>query len=277
MLDFTTRYHPLTSRPFLSDESYREYPPCKELRPFIACFWISAEGGQERAGGSREVLIIPDTCMDVIIKINHTRQTITGYLSALFDRPFIAEGKSHNDIVTTFAIRFHFWAAHLFFTLDFKEAHNHDLELGALGADWEELFGPFFYLDDIGQRIDRIEAFLLKRLLMSECSPNLFNSIHQMIRTSGRSSVKEICEYCCVSQRQLERIYSRDIGLPLKRMANLVRYQNVWREMVLSRDFDIHDAVYRFGYTDQAHLLKEFRRFHGIPPGEAMKIANANR
>lgn len=277
MLDFTTRYHPLTSRPFLSDESYREYPPCKALRPYIACFWISVEGRQETVKRSKEILIIPDTCMDVIIKINHTRQTITGYLSALFDQPFIVEEKSHNDIITTFAIRFHFWAAHLFLTLDFKEAHNHALELEVLGADWEELFRPFFYLDDIGQRIDRIESFLLKRLLMSELSSNLFNSIHQIILTSGRSSVKEICEYCCVSQRQLERIYSRDIGIPLKRMANLVRYQNVWREMVLTRNFDIHDAVYRFGYTDQAHLLKEFRRFHGTSPREAIEIAYANR
>ena len=234
MLDFNTRYRPLTSRPFLSDESYREFLPCEALRPYIACYWISSEGGQETAGGSREVLINPDTCMDVIVKINHTRQTITGYLSALFDQPFMVVEKKQKDIVTTFAIRFHFWAAHLFFELDFKEVHNHTLELGVLGADWEALFQPFFYLDDIRQQIDQVEPFL-------------------------------------------ERIYSRDIGLPLKRIANLVRYQGVWREMVLARNFDIHDAVYQFGYTDQAHLLKEFRRFHGTSPGDAIKIAYANR
>lgn len=277
MLNFSTKYHPLTSRPFLSDDSYREIGPCKALRPYIACYWTSKEPGGKADIGTREILIIPDTCMDIIIHINHTRQTVTGHLSALFDRPFMVEERKTEEAVTTFAIRFHFWAAHLFLNLDFKEAHNHTLDLGMLGADWAELFGSFLYLGDIRQQIDRIEAFLLKRLLLAGQDPNLFNSIHQIIQTAGSSSVKDICGYCCVSQRQLERIFLKEIGLPLKRMASLVRYQNVWREMVLSPDFNIHDAVYRFGYTDQAHLLKEFRRFHGTSPKEAVKIAYANR
>ena len=28
---------------------------------------------------------------------------------------------------------------------------------------------------------------------------------------------------------------------------------------------------------DQAHLLNEFKRFHGVTPGEAMRIAMDNR
>lgn len=277
MLNFNKIYHPLTSRPFLSDESYQEIIPCEALRPYIACYWISKGDVQKSDGTPREVLIIPDTCMDLIIKINPAAQTVSGYLSALFDEPFIVEEKGYKEPITTFAVRFHFWAAHLFFKLDFKEAHNHTLELKDLGAEWAELFWPFSYLKDIRQRIDRIEVFLLKRLLSAKQNSDLFNSIHRMIQTSGNSSVKDICEYCCVSQRQMERIFSREIGLPVKRMANLVRYQNVWREMILCRNFNIHDAVYQYGYTDQAHLLNEFRRFHGTTPKEAIKIAYANR
>ena len=33
------------------------------------------------------------------------------------------------------------------------------------------------------------------------------------------------------------------------------------------------DAVERFGYTDQSHLLREFKRFHGIPLTQARRIA----
>ena len=89
--------------------------------------------------------------------------------------------------------------------------------------------------------------------------------------------MKEICEYSCVSQRQMERLFLKEVGLPIKRIAGMVRYQNVWREMVSSKEFNIQDAVYRYGYTDQAHLLKEFRRFHGMAPEEARRIARENR
>ena len=122
-----------------------------------------------------------------------------------------------------------------------------------------------------------MEEFLLRKLVSMEWKPDLYNSIHRILASSGRISVKEICEYSCVSQRQMERLFLKEVGLPIKRIAGMVRYQNVWREMVSSKEFNIQDAVYRYGYTDQAHLLKEFRRFHGMAPEEARRIARENR
>ena len=53
--------------------------------------------------------------------------------------------------------------------------------------------------------------------------------------------------------------------------------RQVWRDMAGSRAFSVQEAVYRYGYADQAHLLNEFKRFHGVTPGEAMRIAMDNR
>ena len=77
---FDTRYRPLTSRPFLRDDSYTEYAPCPALRPYIACFWAMEGSGK---GGA--VRVIPDTCMDIIIEINHSRQTVKTRLCGLQD------------------------------------------------------------------------------------------------------------------------------------------------------------------------------------------------
>lgn len=284
MKNFSSIYRPLTSRPFLSDQSYQEFVPCEALRPYIACYWTSAEGlggtagaPGGAAGARKEILIIPDTCMDIIIRINHTTQKITGYLSTLQDQPFFAVSKECGEVVTSFAIRFHFWAAHLFINLDFKEVRNQNVDLKALGREWGALFEPFFYLGDVTQQVAWVESFLLRRLGSLRWNPNLFNAVQRIVVSSGREPIKEICEYSCVSQRQMERLFLQEIGFPIKRVANLVRYQMVWREMVLSPSFDIQDAVYRYGYTDQSHLLKEFRRFHGISPKEAVKLACQSR
>lgn len=85
---------------------------------------------------------------------------------------------------------------------------------------------------DMEERTAAVEAFLLKKLEEAAGNPALLNAVHQMLVSSGRAAVKEVCEYCCVSQRQMERLFLREVGLPLKRIAGLIRYQNVWRDLV---------------------------------------------
>lgn len=273
MLRFSSIYHPLTSRPFLSDCSYQEYSSCEALRPYIACYWTTGVVGD----GEKEVLVIPDTCVDLIIDVDHERQMISGRLCGIQDQPYRSVRKDNGDKISCFAIRFYFWSASLFFSLDFKDARNHFIDLLDLGREWKVLFEPFFYLTETYGRIQWVEAFLCKKLDLVKWNPSLYNGIHQILTTSGKASVKEICAYSCVSQRQMERLFLREIGLPLKRVASLVRYQHVWKDMIFSRSFDIQDTVCRYGYTDQAHLLNEFKRFHGVAPGEARMIAYKNR
>lgn len=270
MLPFSKLYQPLTSHPFQSDAAYREFLPANFLRQYVACYWTMEDTGESKKG---KVLVIPDTCMDVIVHINHTRQVISGGLCGMQDQPFFSKGKEKGDRITSFAIRFHFWSACLFMKLDFHTACNRYVELRELGSGWQQLFDSFFYITDIGERISRTEQFLLNQLYRSESNPNLYNAIHHILASHGRDSVSDIREGVCISQRQLERLFLQDIGLPMKRMAKLVRYQNVWREMLLSPKEPVQDLVYRYGYTDQSHLLKDFKHFHGVTPAEAVKIA----
>lgn len=274
MLNFHNIYRPLTSHPFVSDGSYMEYRPSPLLLPYISCFWtMSAE---KETSGNAEVLVNPDTCMDIIVHINHTRQMITGYLCGIQDKPEISVQRVSEDEVSYFAIRFHFWSAHLFLNLKFCESVNKSVELSALGKEWQQLFQPFFYLRKVEERIAYVEDFLLQRLNFIEKNDNLFNSIHHIINTSGSAGIKEICAFSCVSQRHMERMFRSEVGLTMKRAASLVRYQNVWREIVTSSRFIAMDAVYRYGYADQAHLLREFKRFHGVTPERARQIAGVS-
>lgn len=289
MINFHETYRPLTSRPFLSNHTYMEHLPCMCLRPYISCYWSTkrkADRGMgenfpvcadEKPVKNSQVLVIPDTCMDVIIRFNYTRQSISGYLCSMQDAPFFSASGETTDDVSVFAIRFYFWSAHLFLKIDFKDIQNQNLDLYDMGSEWSMLFEPFFYLESVDDRISLVERFLIRKLNEGQENANLFNSFYKLISAGGRMSVKEACEYSCISQRQMERQFLQTVGLPMKRISNLVRYQNVWREMIFSAQFDIHDAVYRYGYTDQSHLLREFKRFHGTTPEEARRIADKNR
>jgi AraC-like DNA-binding protein len=39
---------------------------------------------------------------------------------------------------------------------------------------------------------------------------------------------------------------------------------------------DANELVFQLGYTDQSHLLREFKRYHGITPAEAINFAFGN-
>lgn len=278
MLSFHTLYRPLTSRPFLSNASYMEYAPCSELRPYVVCFW-GIEDGREGAGEAavQKVLVIPDTCVDIIIEINHSRQQISGRLCGIQDSPIYVEQKRGCEAVTSFAVRFHFWAACLFLNLNMRELYNQMLDLELILPGCGREFEQLFYLESMGARIAWMEEYLRKMIYGGGGNPNLYNSIERILTSAGRITVKEICEYSCVSQRQMERLFRKEIGLSIKRTASLVRYQNVWRDMVRQGEFDVQEAVYRYGYADQSHLLNEFKRFHGTTPDQAKKIAFLNQ
>lgn len=121
MLKFNRHYHPLTSRPCLSNSSYREYPPCEALKPYIACFWESELCGVQAR--EPKLLVTPDTCTDIVIVINRTRQKIYGHLCGLDDQPMFVDQECMDD-VTKIAMRFYFWAFHLFFQVDMEETVN---------------------------------------------------------------------------------------------------------------------------------------------------------
>lgn len=275
MKQFTKLYHPITSRPFLSNSAYREYKPCQLLKPYIACYWRTGGGTQNES--EKEVLVIPDTCIDILIHINQTKQKVTGHLCLIQDLPFLSKEENTPDTIMTFAIRFHFWAAGLFLKMDFRDTRNQHVELNMMDRDWAEFLERFLYLNTVEEWIAWTDEFLLKKQNQLAANTNLLNAVWEILNTRGQASVKEVCEYCSVSQRQVERQFLRDIGLPPKKLANLVRYQNVWWDMMKSDGFDVQNAVLRYGYTDQAHLLKEFKRFHGVTPEEARKIAYESR
>lgn len=272
ILAFDTPYRPLTSRPFLHDSTYAEYLPTEALRPYVSCIWTS-DGRTKRE--PETVRVIPDTCMDIIIEINHTRQRISSRLCGLQDCTFMVEQGRGGDLVTSIAARFYFWSARLFLDVDLGETGNRVLDLEAVLPGCNREFEPLFYHRSAEESVSWLEEYLLGKLNPDRHNPNLYNSIDYILRNRGNATVRDICAGGCVSQRQMERLFRQNIGLPIKRISSLVRYQSVWCDVVARERFEIMDAVLRYGYADQAHLLNDFRRFHGIWPEQARQAALA--
>lgn len=250
----TDAFAPITAQPFRS--GYREYSPCDALKPYIRCFWTSANQGGR--------LIIPDLCADVIFDIESNEALFCG----VSDESFV----SHR-LTETFGIRFYSWTAALFAEDSLHGTINGGFELGGHFRKLEKELAPkLSYVKTVNERIALSEKFLVNNLKERHCG--LFTeALGEIITMRGVCTLGDISKKLHVSSRQLERVFSEYSGLSPKKASMLIRYQCLWRDILSDRDFNAADKASEYGYTDQSHLLKDFRRFHMVYPKQAKEIA----
>ncbi len=264
-------YHPITASPFLSSESYREYEPCESLRPYIRCFWGAT-------GAIAETLVVPDTCMDIIFKVDYTDNRITSRFCGISDCSVIAEAEQKNGKeISTFAIRFYAWSACLFSEESMRDTKNGFFELdyhfAKLRGELEPLLFEVVGMED---RIAIVQKYLLRRLRLERWNPSVINAVSEILLKRGNVGIRDISSNIAVGNRQLQRLFKENMGISPKQFSEMIRYQCLWNDIVYQPDFHIQDAVYQYGYADQAHLLHEFKRFHSMTIPQARRYAYRN-
>lgn len=265
-------YFPITASPFDNNDDYCEIAASEALRPYIRCFWGTKYPRSSDPVSNTQGIVIPDTCMDIIFTVNYSRNKCDGFLCTIDEHSYRTQNSASLDLCTTFAIRFYAWTAILFSEQDFTGRKNRAFSVDEFYRELNaELAPKLFDIPDIYGKIAAAEKILLNRLNKKLINSDLMNAIYLMISTSGRAKISDICNYTTVSEKKLQRIFNYNMGVSPKTFSSLLRYQLLWQEMVFSNRFNVLDAVEKFGYTDQAHLLNDFKRRHLMSPKEAIK------
>lgn len=258
-------YVPLASQGLHFDRAYTEIAPGPALAPYVRCFWGSLATGRTRGAGN---LVIPDTCMDLVFDVNYSQNRVDGRFCAMDDAAHLAPARCSEDVRASFGIRFYPWAAACFAEADLRGSLGRVLNPEAHFPGLFRSLGPrLFAPDDLPARARAAEEELLRRLRPDRLRADACETLRLMIAHRGRLRVEEIAARAFISPRQLERQMATLTGAAPKLLSQLIRHQLLYREIVEGR-FCALDAVERYGYADQSHLLRDFRRFHGALPGD---------
>ena len=282
--DLHKMYMPLTANPLSFDATYSEIMPCDALKPYIRCFWGSqlSHNFSDHVDSSDTTninftdrsLVTPDTCMDIILHINYTKNELTHYFCGINDQPFVSQAEATTAIISTFAIRFYAWAVPLFSYDDMKQVSNilcsSEHYFPTLTAKLKQMVWSF---PDLIRRAKQAEVFLLEELNINRINLNVMNAVYTMLKSTGNIQMADLSQYTGISTRQLERLFKIHIGMSPKKLASLIRYQNVWSEVLSQPHANVQDLVHKYGYTDQAHLLNDFKRFHTMTLSQAKGYA----
>jgi len=81
--------------------------------------------------------------------------------------------------------------------------------------------------------------------------------------SGGNAPIGRLAQAAGLSRRQFERRFGERIGLSPRMFGRIVRFQRAFRSLGVERGAAL---AARCGYADQAHLVREMRRFAGQTP-----------
>lgn len=131
-------------------------------------------------------------------------------------------------------------------------------------------------LDDLVDRIRKgrdfearariADEWIAHRLAWTRAAESV-DRIARLIRRAGAAPpVAEMAARAGLSSRQLQRRFVEQVGLTPKMYARTVRFDAVLEARERRPDLTWTALAHRYGYFDQAHLLRDAHAFTGAPP-----------
>ena len=248
---------------------YREYPPHPALRAHVACLWTARVAAPVSTAAPHVHRVLPDNCVDILWQDDGRQAYAVGMLTASFTVPAARP-------VRTVAVRFLAGAAGAFLDMPL-----HPLTDGRTGL--ADLWGrsAAHRLDDAlwtgeltdRQRIALVERELLRRLAATDAPGGLLGlrAVAAIEAAHGTLTVEALADTLRVSRQHLALQFRQQVGITPKLFARICRFR---RALALLRDRprggNLAALAAECGYFDQSHLIRDFRDFADMAPGEAL-------
>ena len=245
---------------------YREVPPPADLLWAVECLWFATgpAGKTER--------IVPDGCPELVVQLGGSmRAGDEGQQLRAQPRALLVGQRSRALLVSpdselrTVAVRLRPSALG-------RVLHDDAHRLTDGWASLEQLFGQEGHtllarVEDAATDAERctlLVAFLRRRLDGARPDLPADGAVEAVRRARGRITVRALRAATGASERTLERAFLREVGVPARTLAAVLRVQAA----LLLRDAEPSWAqlAAELDYVDQPHLTREFRRVSGLPP-----------
>lgn len=261
----------------MSDVHLFAFPPVPALAPFVEVIW-----GVRGAIDWFQEVVLPNGVVELMINFGPT-QRVTGYGEVAADDPFrrawIAGiqdqplGIASPDGSDHMGVRFRPGGAHAFFDLPMDALRNQVVELEqVLGRHADDLRDRLWEAGSDRARASLVEQWLLdRRYGVHPYYATCRRALDILSESAFRTGIGELCERLGLSNRHLIQQFREVVGLTPKTAARIARFHAVVRDVRDQDDVDWAATAYRFGFADQSHLIREFRRFGGVTPAEFLR------
>jgi AraC-like DNA-binding protein len=266
--------------------NYQTFSPHPNLESIVKCYWTLEIPDQY---STQKQLILPDGCVDMCFILGEDIKRYTQSDNFIIQPREMLLGQITEQFyieptgyVNTFAIRFYPYGFANFINLSLKALANKETPLSELfGKEvTEPLSKSIIQADTTDKRIEIIEHFLKNQLNKQVTIDKIVKStIDIILQSKGSKSLNSILKDSLTKRRQLERNFTKQIGLSPKQLSKVIRLQATLQMLLNQTTESLGDIAYENEFYDQAHFIKDFKEFTGITPkdfltDEKMKLSS---
>jgi AraC-like DNA-binding protein len=121
---------------------------------------------------------------------------------------------------------------------------------------------------DVDRKIFHLQHYFLKAFFASEDDVIFDYCVKQIQGKFGNITVKELEKSTGYSSRWLNMKFKQQLGFSPKLYASIVRFKTLLAHISVGKDRIMDDKIYLDYYYDQAHFIREFKRYSGMTPTE---------
>ncbi len=243
--------------------NYSQHLPDQRLQNFIYCYWELKTN--TKLSNPFIYRVVTDGCIDIFFETSRPSENfVMGFCRKYTEFPL-------EPIFHYVGIRFLPTAFTQIFNVDAAKLSDQFQLLRKVAPDFSASIGAQFNHRIATQKLvpilDNLLLTAIEKMEFKE-DGRLYDAIDIILSNFGVVNV-ETALTTGISQRQLRRLFKYYIGTTPKSFAKVVRFQNILKSKPSTQSLRRNKLFYDFGYFDQAHFIKEFKKFYGVTPSKA--------
>ncbi len=242
-----------------------EHPFLKEIVRFIAFFEFPA-------GMDGEYLCLFPNCT-TNLTITLDGPVTTGYQQVLSNfagtsclSPMVFD---RSRFIRILDIQFEPFGLHALLGRPMNEYTNRVPPLDVLfrPSELEVLYNRAVDATNMSEVVKAVEALLLNAWQHRDIDARISAGV-QLLEARESPDMDTLGKELCLSSRGLRKLFNRNLGISPKYFANLMRFNRAARQINSDPETSLTAIAFDQGYYDQAHFIREFRKFSGITPSD---------
>lgn len=257
-------------------QSFKIIKPIHILTPYVRYYWILEDG----ADVSVSERTLPTGCIQLVFH-RGKRLLLVGKKESQPQAFICGQCLNFSDVMSAGKIEmitvvFQPYATRAILQLPLKFFYGELIAVDAI-ADLELsiLSRKVIEADDHETCIRLIEQFLIHRLYRFEgYEYNLkrISAVLHQINEQAKTNISELSETACLSSKQFNRIFLDYVGATPKEFLRIVRMQRALFKVQQNPSISFAQLAYECGFSDQSHMIKEFKLFSGYTPTEYLSL-----
>jgi len=263
-----TLFQPRQANGRVATNKYIEISPSPLLGSYVSCYWLSEPvTDNQQPDSSREGSVdrvLPDGCSDIIFEHDLKRNKYRTLFCGFLDEPFTITYDHHYPL-RKFGVRFFPGGIYSMLGIPQQDFANSHVDADLVWASMTKEIEARIFEEPIFRKKAKIMDEYLLSCIRTKiiANDNLINNLlYHIFVTDGKTSVRELAEREAISTRQMNRVFYRWIGTSPKRFCEVVRFQAIVNVIHNSPSID-RTLAFNHGYFDQAHMIRDFKRFYG--------------